>query len=399
MKSYTAWVLGIAVFLLAPLAALAPLGEAPLLHATGLFGLLAYRLEHKRWPLPRSEPAKALGFFMLYIAASCLWAKAGHMAWIKLIELIAMGLSAVIIPLMIRDLPASALPRLRQLFIYGLVLGLALFFGDILAGMPIQKLHARGPEPLLNFYDRGVIILGLLFWPAALIGWQHGQKALSIIALLAFTVATFLLQSHSEMLGAVMGLVVLAVAGVWPMTARRGLSTLWGAGFVLCIPIAFLLERYEGSFAHWLQFSFRDRIGIWAFTAERILHWPYFGLGLMGSRAIPVADLPIDFLPLDHNTPPLHPHDFFLQIWLELGLAGVCFCYFLVANIISSTKYLPRLSMRFGLASLAACLAIASFAFGVWQGWWIATMVFLLSLILLAARMEKVRDASDYPST
>jgi exopolysaccharide production protein ExoQ len=399
MKSYSAWVLAVALFLIAPVAALAPLGEAPLLHITGLCGLLAYRAEHRRWPIPHTEPAKALGYFMLYVAASCLWARAGNLAWLKLVEITAMALSAVIIPVIIRDLPANTLPLLRKAFLYGLALGLLLFFGDILLGMPIQKLHLRGPAPLLVFYDRGAIVLGLLLWPAALIMFITGRGWLALAALLAYTIAIFCLESHSEMVGMVLGLFVLAVGWFWPKVARRGLSTLWGAGFVLAIPIAFLLQRYAYLIMPYLQFSFRDRIGIWSFTAERILHWPYFGLGLMGARAIPVNDLPLDFLPLDSNKPPLHPHNFFLQIWLELGLAGVCLCYFLLANIISYTKFLPRYSMRLALAAIAACLPIASFAFGVWQGWWIATTIFLLATILVVSRLEPVpgRDAADYP--
>jgi O-antigen ligase len=397
MKSYSTWVLAIAFFLIAPLGAVAPLGEAPLLHATGLFGLLAYRFEHKRWPIPHTEPAKALGYFMLYVAASCLWARAGNLAWIKLGEVTAMALSAVIIPVIIRDLPAAALPVLRKAFLYGLGLGLILFFGDILLGMPIQKLHLRGPVPLLVFYDRGAIILGLFMWVALLLALQTGRGLLGATALLAYTLAIFFLESHSEMVGMALGLLIFAVGWFWPKVARRGLSTLWGAGFVLAIPIAFLLERYAYLIMPYLQFSFRDRIGIWSFTAERILHWPYFGLGLMGARAIPINDLPLDFLPLDGNKPPLHPHNFFLQIWLELGLAGVCLCYFLLANVISYTKFLPRYSMRIALAAIATCLPIASFAFGVWQGWWIATTIFLLATILAASRLEPMlsNDATD----
>jgi hypothetical protein len=135
-----------------------------------------------------------------------------------------------------------------------------------------------------------------------------------------------------------------------------------------------------------LPFSFRHRIQIWHFTAERILHWPFFGLGLEGSRFIPTGDLAPGFLPLGGDTPALHPHNFFLQIWLELGAIGAILALYFMIRLFEATGSQTSPARNFALAAAAAALAIASFAFGIWQGWWLACLALLASMIVLAKR-------------
>jgi O-antigen ligase len=188
------------------------------------------------------------------------------------------------------------------------------------------------------------------------------------------------------MVGMMLGLMALAVSARFPTLVRRGLMGLAGLGFVACIPIAFALSHYGAD--HWdsLQFSFRHRIQIWNFTAERILHWPFFGLGLESSRNIPVGDLAPGFLSLAQDKPPLHPHNMFLQLWLELGSIGCAIAFAVIARILCAIQYLRNPSTAFTAAAATAVLAIASFAFGIWQGWWLALMALLAIFLLTAAR-------------
>jgi hypothetical protein len=76
----------------------------------------------------------------------------------------------------------------------------------------------------------------------------------------------------------------------------------------------------------------------------------------------------------------------FLQLWLELGAAGAVLAFACMAALIDSIKTLAQPSRAFALAAAAMFLAVASFAFGIWQGWWLATLAFLVTTLLIAAR-------------
>ncbi len=386
MPNRTGLVLRGACFAAGPVAGLDPLGFAALLHVTGFLTLIAYRTEHGRWPVPRFPVVVPLCLLLAYLAASCLWTRSPDHAWIKLIELAALAASAVIVPVAIRDMPASQARAAQTALLCGLGLGLVLCFGDIAAGGPIKRLHWRWPDLPVNAYDREIISLGLMLWPATLIAFRRGWRIPAVVTLVVYSVGILFLQSHSAMVGMVLGLVALCLAARFPSSVLRVLMLTAALGFILCIPVAFALSHYGAD--HWdnLQFSFRHRVQIWNFTAGRILHWPLFGLGLESSRNIPVSDLAPGFLSLAQDKPPLHPHNMFLHIWLELGGVGCAIAFATIARVLCAVGYLTMPSRAFTLAAATAVLTIASFAFGIWQGWWLALIGLLASFLLIAAR-------------
>jgi O-antigen ligase len=369
-----------------PVAGLAPLGFAPLLHVTGLATLIAYRIDHQRWPLPRGPVVLPLCLLAAYMALSCLWTTAPSFAWIKLPELTAIAASGLIIPVAIRDLPPGDFTRLQNALLSGLLFGLLISAGDMAAGSPIKSLHWRWASVPVNAYDREIITLGLLLWPAALILYNRNRKWIAVTGLVAYTTGILFLQSHSAMAGMALGLATLGVAARIPILVRRGIVAIDWLGFALCMPVAFLLFRLGADQWPGLQFSFRHRVQIWHFTAGRILQHPLFGLGLEGSRHIPTADLAPGFISLDHDNVPLHPHNVFLQIWLELGIAGVLLTGFFIQRLLQASDAIPPPARAFTLAIAVAFLVIASVAFGIWQGWWMAILALIAPLMMIAGR-------------
>jgi exopolysaccharide production protein ExoQ len=85
---------------------------------------------------------------------------------------------------------------------------------------------------------------------------------------------------------------------------------------------------------------------------------------------------------------PLHPHNFALQLWLELGLIGA------LAGAVGLAFLARKLggdrATRAALAgALCASVAIGSVGYGLWQGWWMAALWLLLAL---AAALARNRD-------
>ena len=88
---------------------------------------------------------------------------------------------------------------------------------------------------------------------------------------------------------------------------------------------------------------------------------------------------------------PNHPHNVFLQIWLELGLPGVAataaFIWFGLSALMRA-----QLSRAVGAASAGAFVAIVVSVMvegSLWQVWRLAAMALAASGVALAHMLEK----------
>jgi exopolysaccharide production protein ExoQ len=82
------------------------------------------------------------------------------------------------------------------------------------------------------------------------------------------------------------------------------------------------------------------------------------------------------FLPPGQSLIPLHPHDAYLQIWLETGAVGAIIVLAILLAALRATTYWPASVARFTLPGYAAGLVVAGLAFGIWQSWWMASIAF-----------------------
>src|SRR5690348_3874511 len=127
------------------------------------------------------------------------------------------------------------------------------------------------------------------------------------------------------------------------------------------------------------------RLLIWSFVGDRIAERPLLGWGLDASRAIPGGK---DEIRPGLSRLPLHPHNAALQLWLELGLTGALLPALFVGWfwLRLATVPWPRLYAAAAGGSLAAALAVASGAYGIWQEWWLGTLGLTLFAVLVMAR-------------
>ena len=121
--------------------------------------------------------------------------------------------------------------RAQRTLLSSLAIGLALCLGDIALGGPIKHMHKPWPTIPVNAYDREIICFALFAWPAALIVFGKGLRCSSIILLVVCAVATLFSQSHSAMVGIVLGLGVFAASWIKSFSflsspAGRGLRSL-----------------------------------------------------------------------------------------------------------------------------------------------------------------------------
>mgnify|MGYP001286083045 CR=1 FL=1 len=144
-----------------------------------------------------------------------------------------------------------------------------------------------------------------------------------------------------------------------------------------------------------LPLSGMNRLIIWKFTSQKILEKPLLGRGLRTSRVLPSGGEKYDIVRVRENGSrdvisrdflvPLHPHNQFLQIWLELGALGAV--AFAVAGGVFILKIgrLPIHRSRSGwiIGAIVTLMVYGQISFGAWQNWWIAGQFLSVVLILI----------------
>jgi O-antigen ligase len=324
---------------------------------------------------------------MAWAAASLTWGivPIGAAGWglSRLVFMLLCGLSAVAIA---RRLDVGERIVFERLLVSGLVFALLVGAIERIFESPLRRLaplRAGWSElSLIESYDRGLIILALLAVPATLALWRRNRWAAIGLWLGDFAVVLSF-HSGAAKLAAVLGALVAALSLVhW-----NGMRITIAACSVLLVafgPVAIgslgsIEKEPIGSLP--IPNSAHHRLIIWKFTADRIAERPILGWGYDSSRSIPGSTT---LLGAGAPALPLHPHNGMLQWWLELGFVGAALG---AALLIAIARAIGRVD---GEAERAAALGLyvvamtaVSLSFGIWQGWWVATL-FLSAAALIS---------------
>lgn len=401
------------LFFLAPLLALhKALAMAPLLAllAAGLLAAPGWTLSRRRiadaawrtwWPL-------ALVLFSLlgWCLAASFWSF-DPLFSLKSVAMLAGGSLAGLV-FLLRLWQAA--PELRRRALAWLAGGMAIAaLLMTLAGIVERGGLADIGRRLWNM-DGAATVFALMVWPVSAALVEDGRRARAFGLLLLVAAGIFL--SHD-----LAAKVALLIAGLTLLATRLAgrpvvlAITLLAAAGSLAAPFAasHLPPAQESAGWSWLPTSAHHRLTIWNFVAARIADKPLLGWGFDSARAIPGGKqaLPVvrlkgcpgigDMVPVPgyetlapadcvvwEERLPLHPHDAWLQIRLELGWPGAL----LAAGLILLLG--ARLKDPVAAAVFVAALIVLSVSYGVWQSWWLSSL-WLAAGILVPARR------SDHP--
>jgi O-antigen ligase len=271
--------------------------------------------------------------------------------------------------------------RLAWSLIGGVLVGLVLLGVETAFDFPLYRM-VKGDDPrLVDLVEskRSVDSLPLLVWPAALALARLGRPWLGVVLAGLFTIACFKLTASSATLGMAVSLPLLALATVSPKATRGALMAVTILAFALIIPLAIAAYDGGGTHATWLKRSGQHRVEIWRFAAEKSLERPLLGYGVNASRLVPNGSMVSAFQDAGKPIIPLHPHDAFLQVWLELGAVGVAIAAAFLLALLRGVGRSPPRTQPFALAGYGAALVVAALAFGLWQSWWLATLAFSIA--------------------
>ncbi len=344
------------------------------------------------WPSPR------LWVFVLGPVAlgalSALWSADPAQALERAAKAgVALATGAMLIPA-VRQTASQTLARLGWILPAGVGLAAAGVAADLALGLPVHRAIAGvAPDAAFDPFhvNRSVVVCVLLLFPALGIGWACALRRPVKILLcggvfLCCAGLLVLCESQSAQLAFCCGVLMFCFFAV--VRHRVGQIALWAliAAFVCAAPFAAKIAFAPLAAAIESRESLRElsapqRLEIWDFVARRALERPATGFGIDATR-----DMTFDTAQIYHkgNT-VLHPHDFALQIWIEFGAIGVACALLFFAGIVRALGALPEGAGRFAFAGFATSLSVAATGYGMWQGWWLGTLLTQCAWIALLA--------------
>ncbi len=385
--------------------------------------LVAARLLNGPWPVPRwPDPSSLVVLGLLAWAALSMawspWPERSLVTWqaLALVAAVAVaGLEAG------RWTPSPA----ARLALFSTVLGVVFFIMSVyvanyLTGMPLYwmfyDIGALDKIPFTSILNRGLTFLVLVAWP--LIAWLAGCRAWGVLAGLLAGLATTLLlgASNAALMALAVGIVGAALGAV-----LRPRTLCWGLrGLALLAALAGPWLLTHGLAQH--REGFREtphsvlaRLEILALYAYPLGERPVLGWGIgtatevprtptapkayVGHEGLKGGPLPADaYIRVDPATMAVHPHNNFIELWLDLGVVGVALPLVLAWWSAGRVARLDRREDRASAAgAFAGVIVVAATAYGVWQEDWLAQIVFVALLFRLGPPGARA-TASEHPT-
>lgn len=250
---------------------------------------------------------------------------------------------------------------------------------------------ARNPQDRFNYLSSVLAVLSPFVWVWLLRLWRDKKISCTlgyVVAALVF-IALVVANGRAGWLGAGASMVVFAFLS-W---RYHGFRITWKTATALAALAVVALASYGASRGfdymwHRLDFSHfstagSGRLPIWTFAASHMLDNPFTGIGIHTFRFLPPPDY--------HLNSQLHPHNFIVQLLLEVGLLGglasALFIYRLFRNL---WKYVEvSIYSAAGLASLTAFFTCALANTSIYQARWLVFLVVAYTLSIRLCRAPK----------
>lgn len=392
-------VLLLVVFFLPPVAVFSGLAVASF-YAILLATLLIEGLQKRAIQLPFSMPIFLVILLSTWALLSNFWALNPDRALSQWATTFAVVLLSIVIFGVLKHLRKNQLESVTLLLSISVPLMLILvaieltFFGFLYTFFGTQFFHKTTVFFNAEVYNRGACFLALIFWVLLMAHSKRMRQNLPTNILLGVvgicTLITLgMLESLSAKVAFVGGVGALFMVLFMP---RIGIRLLQVGVIVFAVALVWFAPKLNPNdlVEKNIPPSALHRVFIWNFVGTKAAENIWQGYGFYNSRDIPNAQ---DVITLNNqsSTPvgwvnlPNHPHNAMLQIWLELGLVGLCFYVLLIVTSLSWLLKHVHNPLQRGLmvAMLVTYLGISLLAFNVWQEWWIASGLLCFMLMRL----------------
>ncbi|WP_010300236.1 O-antigen ligase family protein [Candidatus Odyssella thessalonicensis] len=387
----------LALFLWAPLALVAPRAmHLPLfiLAATSCF---SHRFKNIR--LLIQPEWLLLSAFLSWALISSQWSLDPGFAvqdWVKLFSILLASASVI---LHCHELSRKEIDLYLKAFILGGVITLIGIIIDRSLGYSLTHFTHRS---IALTYARYITLISLGIWIFLLRLPQSNFKPLmAIVVLLIMACFFWTYEFDAGPVGLLFGTGLMVMTFLVP----RFTSYLLRCGCVL-VPIIVILGcglwMTEG---HWQKITsfgvhstYQQRLEMIDWASKKIIEKP-LGYGFSQTRALSVKDKIKGYdLQNDQLTTTTiwekgtwHLHNGLLQIFLELGVIGFLLIVAIIWRLLTKLWKLNLDRYRLGVMHgyITTLLFIVSVGFGIWQTWWLSTIIMLTILLSFKVNYER----------
>lgn len=225
--------------------------------------------------------------------------------------------------------------------------------------------------------NRPTIVLLLMAIPCIGFLARSGRRVAAVLLGLATAAVIYLSDSGAATFGMITAIPAFILAVLLPRGAARLMLVLAVLTLLAAPAIGTLASRVmpARAFDEIESSHPRERVAIWLGFGDAALQRPAIGAGFDASPNMPKS--PIAAMVKPEHRLVLgwgHPHDAFLQIWVELGLPGVVMAAIALLLLFRWLQRMPSADRPYRLAAAAAVITIAVVSHGAWQGWWFAAI-------------------------
>ena len=233
-------------------------------------------------------------------------------------------------------------------------------------------------------YNRGISYDLLIFWPVLACLVDRGEKKLAVAVVVAVAVMAFVGLNTSARVSLAGAIPVLAAALVFP----RLIGPLLAIGIsVVTLAMPFVLSAFRNHLSDiypYVKLSGIHRLEIWDFLARYIVEQPLRGWGLWTSRVLPVTPESLGpYVIFDGFA--VHPHNQWMQLWLETGFFGVVCGLSLIALMLRKIRSLKSTLRPYAYACLAMATIMSFSNYEVTTDSWWAAIVATAILFRIAS--------------
>lgn len=357
---------------------------------------------------PRIALSAAIAAFAAWIAITGLWSPTPG-APLRALALAATALAIYVLAAEIGERGARDARLLAISFVASALLAVALLFFEAHSNGYLRLVTPPTDASPDRFRDitalgRGLAAVAPSLFPAAvlavLLAGVRTRRLTLVLGVTAFFLvvlsAALELTIAANSAALLAGTIAALVATARPRFALTALTAIFV--FVLaCAPaIAFLpVDDIAARAADVLPLSWMQRLYVWRHAATEALACLPFGCGADYARSLAEAKemFVIPGLGEPLRLVPLHPHNVFLQVWLELGLPGVALG---AIAILAGGRMAIDASLSRPVAIALAGTAAATFVYwsvetSLWQEWRLAAIVIAAAGIAICANLSRAR--------
>lgn len=264
--------------------------------------------------------------------------------------------------------------------------------GDRGKGLAVGETIAVASDFFFNRSVATLVLLTPVTVAATVLWWRLKARSYVLMGagfLLAATVAASESETAKLALPVMLGVAILAYR--FPSATGQGLRLVTILAMLLAVPLSLAPATLGLDRTPHLPLSFRDRVRIWDFAARETLGSPIVGLGIQSARARQEELLRAGQSQAElQGRPGWHAHNFFLQIWYELGAVGAALALGFALSSLAAIGRLGPQIRAWGCGLYAGVLA-SSFGWGLWQEWFIGLLAALAALLAMLDAEYRIR--------